>query len=291
MNNVLLSICVPTFNRANKLVRLIRSIDIEKDIELVICDDGSTDNTLELIKISSTKIKFIYEYQENKGRGFALKKSIQMAKGKYVIVMDSDDYFIPNALANICWILSTQRAYKSFVFGIKIFKKNIYVPNLPPDVESNFSSLRGDYGVKNDLKEVVRRDILVSCLYSESITCRRVPTLLLWSSVAEKVNCLSISIPVAVNEYLPDGMTSNGFLLRMECTIPMAELYFGLINSTSYKSNSYRWLMRVMWARYAFHAKKIEYKNLRMKLVLIPGFCIFLIDKFILLSFFGSKND
>ena len=291
MSNILLSICVPSFNRATKLNRLINSIDLVEGIELVVCDDGSSDNTKNVINNNKSKIKFIYEYQENQGRGFALKKAIQMSTGKYIIVMDSDDYFIPEALSNICWVLSTQKLYKSFVFGIKIFNKNNYIENLPPDIKSNYISLRGDYGVKNDLKEVVRSDILKSSLYSDSVSCRRVPTFLIWASVAEKTSCLSISMAVAVKEYLPGGMTSKGFLLRMECATPMSELYSRLAHSTTYKSMYYRWLMRVMWARYAFHAKQIRYNSLWMIIVILPSFIIYTADKLILLNFFYRKND
>jgi len=291
MNDIILSICVPTFNREKKLVRLIDSIDILEGIELVICDDGSSDNTKDIIENNNKKIKTVYEYQENQGRGFALKKSIEMANGRYVIVMDSDDYFLPNALSNICWILSTQKSYKSFVFGIKIYKKNKYIDNLPPDIEANYVSLRGDYNVKYDLKEIVRRDILLACLYSDDVSCRRVPTFLIWSTVAEKINCLSISIPVAVKEYLEGGMTDQGFLLRMECAIPMTELYTTLSHSVTYKSLYYRWLMRIMWARYALHAKKLQYKTLWMIVAIMPGFIIYLVDRLILLNFFYRKHD
>jgi glycosyltransferase involved in cell wall biosynthesis len=290
MNDILLSICIPTFNRSKKLTRLIESIDIKDNFELVICDDGSTDNTKSVIDSFSKKIKILYEYQENQGRGFALRKAINMARGKYVIVMDSDDYFTPDALANIIWVLLSQKSYKSFVFGIKIFKNNALFDNLPPDIETNYIALRGDYGVKNDLKEIVRKDILISCLYSDEISCRRVPTFLIWSRVAEKAKCLSISMPVAVKEYLPGGMTDQGFLLRMECAIPMTELYSSLVKSKTYNSNLYRWVMRIMWSRYALHAKKIKFTSFWMKISIIPGFIMFLFDKFLLSSFY-RHND
>lgn len=290
MSDILLSICVPTYNRSAKLVRLIESIDITKGIELSICDDGSDDDTKKVIENHNSKVKVKYEYQDNQGRGFALKKAILMAEGNYVMIMDSDDYFLPNALANICWILTTEKLYKCFVFGIKIYYKSKYVDNLPPDVESNYIALRGDYGVRDDLKEVVRKDILEECLYSDSITCRRVPTFLLWSSVAEKASCLAVSMPVAVKEYLPDGMTATGFLLRMECAIPMTELYSSLSQSTNYKSVYYRWIMRLMWARYAFHSKNIKYSSLWMKVVILPSFLIYLIDKLLLMSLYRKHQ-
>lgn len=289
MSEILLSICVPTFNREKKLARLIKSIDVSEGIELVICDDGSTDNTRALIEKNNENYKILYVFQENQGRGFALKKAIQMATGKFVIIMDSDDYFTTFALSNICWILKTQKSYKAFVFGIEIFKNNSYIENLPPDVESNFISLRGDYGVKHDLKEVVSREVLVTCLYPEAVSCRRVPTFLIWSNVAEKVNCLSISMPVAVKEYLSGGLTDQGFLLRMECALPMAELYSGLTHSKTYKSKYYRWLMRILWARYALHAKNIRFNALWMKVAVIPGLILYLLD-LTLLKFFYRSN-
>ena len=46
----LLSICIPTYNRENDLKNMLNSIKSNNDIEIVICDDGSTDNTKELVK-------------------------------------------------------------------------------------------------------------------------------------------------------------------------------------------------------------------------------------------------
>ena len=291
MSNTLLSICVPTYNRSKELNRLINSIDYVESIDLIICDDGSTDDTKCIVDQYTSKVPITYIYQENRGRGFALKKSIEIAEGKYVIVMDSDDYFIPNSLSEICNIIVAQQAYQSFVFGIKIYKNNKYIDNIPPDIETNYISLRGDCNIKNDLKEVVRKDVIALCLYPEALSCRRVPTFLIWSCVAEKVNCLSVSIPVAVKEYLPGGMTDKGFLLRMECAMPMVELYSRLSHSTCYKSNYYRWKARVLWARYALHTKKVKFKSLWMRVVLLPGFVLYIIDKLILLKLLYRKKD
>ena len=288
MNKPLLSICVPSYNRSKEICRLVESIDINKDIELVVCDDGSTDNTRGALNKYFDKTPITYLYQENGGRGFALKKAIEMSKGEYVMVMDSDDYFIPNTLSIICYIIS-KGWYKSYAFGVKIHKDQEYTDSIPLDVETNYISLKGDYKIKGDLKEVVRKDVITSCLYSEALSCRRVPTFLIWCCVAEKVNCLSVSIPVAIKEYLPGGMTDKGFLLRMECSVPMAELYLRLSHSVSYKSTYYRWLVRILWARYALHAKKVRADSLWMKVALLPGFILYLMDKVLLAGIFLQK--
>ena len=57
MSDIILSIYVPTFNREKKLVRLIDSIDILEEIELVICDDGSSDNTKDIIENNKKKLR------------------------------------------------------------------------------------------------------------------------------------------------------------------------------------------------------------------------------------------
>ena len=58
MSDIILSICVPTFNREKKLVRLIDSIDILEGIELVVCDDGSSDNTKDIIENNNKKLRW-----------------------------------------------------------------------------------------------------------------------------------------------------------------------------------------------------------------------------------------
>lgn len=94
------SIILPTYNRASWLPRTIQSVidQSEPDFELLVIDDGSTDETREVVKaIDDPRIK--YHYQDNAERGAARNKGVQMACGKYVHFLDSDDVFFDGHLA------------------------------------------------------------------------------------------------------------------------------------------------------------------------------------------------
>jgi glycosyltransferase involved in cell wall biosynthesis len=99
--NPQLSIIIPTYNRCDFLFDIaIKSVLCQKfkNWELIIVDDGSTDNTkdltLELIK-KNPSIKIKYFFQENKGQGAARNLGIKEAVGQYILCLDSDDYILP----------------------------------------------------------------------------------------------------------------------------------------------------------------------------------------------------
>ena len=97
---ILVSVIIPTYNRAKLLKRAIESVlnQTFQDFELIVVDDGSTDDTKEIVK-SFNNQKIIYIYQENFG-GAALPKNvgIKMAQGKYIAILDSDDEWLPEKL-------------------------------------------------------------------------------------------------------------------------------------------------------------------------------------------------
>jgi glycosyltransferase involved in cell wall biosynthesis len=89
----LVSVIMPVFNSAKYLKSAINSIlnQTYENIELIIVDDGSTDESVEIIKlISSSKIKFS-QNEKNLGVSATRNRMIDLAKGKYLALMDSDD--------------------------------------------------------------------------------------------------------------------------------------------------------------------------------------------------------
>ena len=85
------SVIIPTYNRSSVLSRAIDSVLRQsfKDFELIVVDDGSTDNTKELIEKYSDQITYIY--QDNKGVSAARNKGLEHAKGEWIAFLDSDD--------------------------------------------------------------------------------------------------------------------------------------------------------------------------------------------------------
>jgi glycosyltransferase involved in cell wall biosynthesis len=99
MSEPFFSVIIPTYNRANFLYKAIESVlsQTYKGFELIIIDDGSTDNTKEIISKYQDE-RIIYFYQENKERSAARNQGIALSSGKYICFLDSDDYYLNNRL-------------------------------------------------------------------------------------------------------------------------------------------------------------------------------------------------
>ncbi len=96
----LVSVIVPTYNRANTIIRAIESVlkQTYENIEIIIVDDASGDNTAEMVKsVVDSRIKII-RHETNKGGGAARNTGINEARGKYVSFLDSDDIWIPEKI-------------------------------------------------------------------------------------------------------------------------------------------------------------------------------------------------
>lgn len=93
------SIVVPTYNRAHLIAKAIDSVMAQTyaEWELLIVDDGSKDNTREVVTAyTDPRVKYIY--QQNAERSAARNNGIKQALGTYICFLDSDDYYLPNRL-------------------------------------------------------------------------------------------------------------------------------------------------------------------------------------------------
>lgn len=275
----LLSVCIPTYNRENNLKNMLNSIQPYRNVEVVICDDGSTDNTKKLVETFNGKLNIKYIFQKNYGVSSAISKAYSYATGKFVIKMDSDDLFMEDGLDYILQSLKKNLNQKAFLFGVKKIQQKIVSLNLPPNGLTNFISVRADLKVKGDLKEVVSRDLVMKYIPKFPNNFRRIPPGLLWVKIAEDFNCLSYKKAVAIKNYLNDGISSKILYLTTQHPESMIELNERLSDSKVYKSYLYRWRSRLLWARYSFHNKSIKIKCWWHWFVLIPGIFFYIIDK------------
>jgi glycosyltransferase involved in cell wall biosynthesis len=94
------SIVIPSYNRAHIIGATINSVleQTFSDFELIIVDDGSTDDTKQVIeRYNDQRIRYIY--QQNGERGKARNNGVNQSNGKYIFFLDSDDIIYPNHLA------------------------------------------------------------------------------------------------------------------------------------------------------------------------------------------------
>ena len=99
MDKPLVSVIIPTFNRANVIKRAVNSVldQTFKDFECIVVDDGSTDETESVLQEFANKIKVIKT--ENKGVSAARNLGAKLAEGRYIAFLDSDDEWKKEKLA------------------------------------------------------------------------------------------------------------------------------------------------------------------------------------------------
>lgn len=92
------SVIIPTYNRAKTLKEAIDSVLSQRyaDLELIVVDDGSTDETREIILSYLPYLNYLY--QEHRGVSTARNKGITHARGDYFAFLDSDDLWLPDKL-------------------------------------------------------------------------------------------------------------------------------------------------------------------------------------------------
>lgn len=96
----MVSVIIPSYNRALTIKRSVFSVlnQTYKDIEVIVVDDCSSDNTREVIEgIDDDRLRY-YCLEENSGACVARNKGIELAKGEYIAFQDSDDEWLPNKL-------------------------------------------------------------------------------------------------------------------------------------------------------------------------------------------------
>lgn len=103
------SICIPTFNRADFLQLAIKSVNnqVYQDWELIVCDDGSRDHTPQLMSSfqdDNPRIKYI-RHPENIGKSNNMRSGFEAATGEYFIKFDDDDQLTVNFLQDTVAIL------------------------------------------------------------------------------------------------------------------------------------------------------------------------------------------
>lgn len=145
-----LSVIIPCYNVENYLNKCVDSVlDNELDnIEIILVNDGSKDNTLKIIKEYKKKYKDIIKLvdQENQGLSMARNAGIEVATGEYITFLDSDDY-VDSKMYSSMLEKAEENNFDLVVCGLKM---------LYPNYELNVShGLSKDCNSKDEVKEVM----------------------------------------------------------------------------------------------------------------------------------------
>lgn len=214
-----LAILTPTYNRAYTLGKLYESLSNQTsfDFKWYIVDDGSNDNTREKCQdFLNEKFQVAYFQKENGGKHTALNRGIREISEELTIVVDSDDYLLPDAVETIvndwkqlkdCVDVGGLSYYKLFPNGTVVGDR---YPASPMIIDS-FTNMRVNIGVRGDKAEVHRTALLAEFPFPEFEGEKFLSEAIVWNSISKAGHKLAfIDRGIYVCEYLPDGLTAAG---------------------------------------------------------------------------------
>jgi glycosyltransferase involved in cell wall biosynthesis len=104
--NKKLSIIVAVFNEEKTIIEILKKIkDTQKnqfEYEVIVINDGSTDDTFQLLNQNKNLYSKILNFKKNSGKGFAIKEGLKISSGEYIIFQDADLEYDPNDLNHFC---------------------------------------------------------------------------------------------------------------------------------------------------------------------------------------------
>ena len=248
------SIIIPTYNCARLIGRAIESVlnQTYRDFELVIVDDGSTDNTEEIIKEFQKKderIKYIC-HDKNKGGSAARNTGIKVARGEYIAFQDSDDEWLPGKLKKQMEVFKNISSKVGVVytgFWRITDNKKTYIPESwvkQKDGNIYFELLKGNF--------VGTPTILIKkkCFQKVGIFDEKLPRLQDWELVirlSKYYDFKCIDEPLLISYYTTDSISANHKALIEALELILTKHYKKFNNYKKILSRHYFDLGRILY--------------------------------------------
>lgn len=214
-SDIKVTILTPTYNRAHTLVRLYNSLCRQSDrrFSWMIVDDGSSDNTKDIVEKFEDDFEIKYIYKKNGGKHTALNTGIQKICTEYTFIVDSDDYLKDNAIELVNkWVDDVAgMAGIAGVAGMCVNELGAMIGQFPDGCEyiDCLNSERKKYHLLGDKAEVYKTQLLKSHpfpVYKDELF---MPESIIWNQFSLqglKVRWHKECIKVCM--YLEDGLTS-----------------------------------------------------------------------------------
>lgn len=223
------TVLTATYNRRNNLPSLFESLrdQTKKDFQWLIIDDGSLDDTEEYVRgLSIQGVCIDYYKKPNGGKHTALNYSHRYIKGDLVFMVDSDDYLVEDAIEIIekeWMIYKNNRNIGVFSYRKKtksgiILSETVVEPFIENDI-----SYRINNNIVGDRSEVIRTELFTRFPLPEFEGERFMGEGWLFRQIAYEYQTIYYNKVIYVCEYMEDGLSNSGRLLRMNCPFGMME--------------------------------------------------------------------
>jgi len=258
----MITIFTPTYNRAYCLANLYISLCKQTDIdfEWIIVDDGSSDNTKELIQsfIIENKINIYYFQQNNGGKHRAINYGVSKAQGELFFIVDSDDKLAINAIEriNFHWNNVKNKVDIVGVSGNRVFSNNDLIgsPIKYEVLDTNSLSYRINFKIEGDKAEAYKTSILLKYPFPNIKDEKFCAESLIWNRIAQNYKLRYFNEPIYICEYLNDGLSKASIENRKN-----SPTYACLLYKELYSYNiplKYKIKAGINFWRFAFYQNK-----------------------------------
>jgi glycosyltransferase involved in cell wall biosynthesis len=232
MKSPMITVFVPTYNRAHLLGRVFESLKAQtfNNFEWVIVDDGSRDNTSDLVEGWQQNSPFEIQYlrKANGGKHTAINPGVDLARGEFMVILDSDDWLAPNALERLIalWHKIPDQSRYSGVVGLCAHPDGRVIGDrFPQDVfDSNAVDLTHTHQVLGDKISLSRIDVMREFPFPFQDLRGLVTEALVWNRIAQKYQERYVNEIFAYKEYLEEGLTDRALELQIKAA-PATRLY------------------------------------------------------------------
>lgn len=232
METPFITVFTPTYNRGNTISRVFESLKRQtyQNFEWIIIDDGSIDNTKAVVGEFIKECAFfsiIYKYQENQGKHIAINRAVEIAKGEFFVILDSDDSCTEDALAVFVdeWN-KIPNEHRDSYYGISCrccdLKGNIVGNSMNQEfIDCNDLDFKLKYKIEGELWGITRTDIMKKYPFPEEKGLHFYPENIYWNNLGRKYKCRYIN--KALRYYIND--TDNA-LTASKKTVALKETFF-----------------------------------------------------------------
>jgi glycosyltransferase involved in cell wall biosynthesis len=209
------TVVTTTYNRATLLPRLFASLTHQTytDFEWLVVDDGSADGTAAVIEryVRQASFPIRYVHRPNGGKHAALNTGVAAATGEYCAVIDSDDWYEPDALAVLVaeWDLISDREAFAEVQGLCATESGEITGSRFPGGErfdSDAFEIVYRYGAHGDRIGMIRTDVIRAFPFPEDLG---VNESLIWYRIAREYKTRYLNRTLARKEFQPGGLTDT----------------------------------------------------------------------------------
>ncbi len=234
-----ITVFTPTYNREKTLSRLYNSLknQTNKSFEWLIIDDGSIDNTQNLIEafIAEGILAIRYYKKENGGKHRAINFGLELAKGELFFIVDSDDFLPSDSIQIILnkYVSISDQVNIAGLSGRKGYLDGTYIGSnfSYSDKVCNALDFRFQYKIQGDMAEVFKTKVLKKFPFPDIIGEKFCPEALVWNRIAREYDILWFSTIIYTAEYLDGGLTSRIVEIRMKSPYASSCTYLELSNS------------------------------------------------------------